>query len=82
MSDLNTTSPGFPGRRELLPDSRTAQIAGAAFDTPADNEDAIWVKPDIVCTVKFMEEPATGSLRQPAFKGLRDDKTAAECVEQ
>jgi len=39
---------------------------------PAGNEDAVWVEPDKVCVVEYM--PNTQNvLRQPVFKGYRDD---------
>lgn len=50
-------------------------------DTPSGNENAIWLEPALVCTVKYMMKTATGSLRQPVFKGLRDDKEPEECVD-
>jgi len=43
-------------------------------------EGAAWLEPVLVCTVKFMEYTPGGGLRQPVFKGLRDDKAAGECV--
>lgn len=43
-----------------------------------NNEKAVWIAP-MVCTVKFMERTANGGMRQPAFKGLREDKTPKEC---
>jgi ATP-dependent DNA ligase len=46
---------------------------------PAGNESAVWLIPDLVCTVRSMAEPA-GSMRQPVFKGFRHDKAAEECV--
>lgn len=42
-------------------------------------EDAVWLRPELVCTVKYMERTPGGGLRQPSFKGLRDDKTPEEC---
>ncbi|MBQ7977740.1 MAG: ATP-dependent DNA ligase [Clostridia bacterium] len=39
-----------------------------------DKADAIFCKPKLVCTVRYMEKTKSGSLRQPVFKGLRDDK--------
>ena len=51
-----------------------------AFDpVPAGNESAVWLVPDLVCTVRSMAEP-TGSVRQPVFKGFRRDKAAEECI--
>lgn len=43
------------------------------------NEQAVWISPDLVCTVKFMERTANGGMRQPVFKGLREDKAAEDC---
>lgn len=52
------------------------------LDTPnKGNENAVWIEPSLVGTVKFMEKTESGSLRQPVFKGLRDDKAAIECKE-
>ncbi|WRS28977.1 DNA ligase (plasmid) [Oscillospiraceae bacterium MB08-C2-2] len=44
-----------------------------------DFEGAEWLKPKLVCTVRFMEYTPSGGLRQPAFKGLRDDKVPEDC---
>lgn len=46
------------------------------------NEQAVWVEPRLVCTVQFMERTASGGMRQPVFKGLREDKAPEDCVEQ
>lgn len=43
------------------------------------NEDAVWLQPETVCVVRFMYKTESGSMRQPVFKGLRDDKSPAEC---
>lgn len=39
---------------------------------PAGNEDAVWVKPDRACVVEYMPN-TKDALRQPVFKGYRDD---------
>lgn len=39
---------------------------------PVGNEDAVWVAPDHVCVVEYMPN-TLNSLRQPVFKGFRDD---------
>ena len=39
---------------------------------------ATWVKPELVCEVRFTEWTREGSLRHPSFLGLRSDKTAKE----
>lgn len=51
------------------------------MDVPEGNENTIWVQPKLVCTVKYMMKTESGSLRQPVFKGLREDKRPEECEE-
>ena len=48
-------------------------------ETPKNHEHAVWLKPKLVCTVKYMDKTSAGSLRQPVLKGFREDKTAKEC---
>lgn len=52
------------------------------IDIPKGNENAIWVDQQLVCTVKFMMKTDSGGMRQPVFKGLREDKIPSECVEK
>lgn len=46
--------------------------------TPPGNEGAVWLKPELVCVVQYMPNEK-GTLRQPVFKGFRDDKEPMEC---
>lgn len=39
---------------------------------PVGNEDVVWVAPDHVCVVEYMPN-TLDFLRQPVFKGFRDD---------
>jgi bifunctional non-homologous end joining protein LigD len=41
-----------------------------------------WVKPVIVCQVKFTEWTRDDRLRQPVFLGIREDKNADEVVQE
>ena len=41
-----------------------------------------FVEPSLVCEVEFSEWTHAGTLRQPSYKGLRDDKPAAEVVRE
>ncbi len=50
------------------------------FPVPPGNEEARWVQPRLVCTVKYMQRTATGGMRQPVFKGLREDKLPEDCI--
>lgn len=40
----------------------------------AQYKNAIWLKPQLVGTAHFMHETESGGMRQPVWKGLRDDK--------
>lgn len=62
---------------------KVRRLSEAPFTEPAPkgNEEAYWVEPVLVCTVKYMEKHPNGSLRQPVFKGLREGKYPRECAE-
>jgi bifunctional non-homologous end joining protein LigD len=56
-------------------------------DTPFDEapklpRNAMFVEPDLVAEVEFREWTSEGVMRAPSFKGLRDDKAAAEVVRE
>jgi bifunctional non-homologous end joining protein LigD len=44
--------------------------------------DATWVEPEVVAEVAFHEWTTAGVLRAPRYRGLRDDKPAAEVVRE
>jgi bifunctional non-homologous end joining protein LigD len=48
-------------------------------DLPKIPERIAWVRPTLVCSVRYMSWPKTGRLRAPVFLGLREDKDATEC---
>jgi len=73
---LGVGGEGFRKIREL------PRISAPLFEIPSGNEDAVWVEPSLCCTVKYMEKTESGGLRQPVFKGLREDKAPEECVEK
>lgn len=58
-------------------------ISNHPFDEPVPvghgNENAVWLAPELVCTVKFMYRTENGGLRHPTFKGLREDKKPKDC---
>ena len=43
-------------------------------------EKTVWLRPALMCAVRYIERTASGSLRHPVFKGLRNDKLPDECV--
>ncbi len=50
--------------------------------TPAEMKHCHWVKPEMVCQLKFTEWTKDGRLRHPVFLGLRKDKDAREVVRE
>ncbi len=53
----------------------------APFDDAVD-EDAIWVRPDLVAEIGFTEWTKAGRLRHPRFLGLRRDKAAEDVIRE
>lgn len=50
--------------------------------TPREMRLCHWVKPQLVCQVRFTEWTTDGKLRHPAFLGLREDKPAREVARE
>ncbi|MFL9911935.1 DNA ligase D [Paraburkholderia sp. RL17-337-BIB-A] len=48
------------------------------FNPPSPERDRVivWVRPELVVEVSILEWPPAGELRQPVFKGVREDKPA------
>ena len=50
--------------------------------TAAEMRRCHWVKPVLVCQIKFPEWTRDDRLRQPVFLGIREDKNAIEVVRE
>jgi bifunctional non-homologous end joining protein LigD len=50
--------------------------------TAAEMKRCHWVRPELVCQVRFSEWTQDGKLRHPVFLGLRGDKDAAEVIRE
>jgi DNA ligase D-like protein (predicted ligase) len=66
------------GVRRLFKHGFTAIDYSPFGYVPRGNDNTNWIKPDIVCTIEYMPRD-NGSLRQPVFKDIRDDKLPEEC---
>jgi bifunctional non-homologous end joining protein LigD len=42
----------------------------------------VWIKPELVANIKFLEWTGDGIMRSPVFMGLREDKDAAEVINE
>ena len=76
---------GFDEReiRRLLEKLRPLERSEPPFPAPPKmprvrKGDVVWVEPRLVAEVEFSEWTHDGHVRQPSYKGLRDDKPAAE----
>ncbi len=49
---------------------------------PKANRPITWVKPELVCQVRFVEWTNDGQLRAPSFQGLRPDVDPKSCVRE
>jgi bifunctional non-homologous end joining protein LigD len=48
----------------------------------ADMKRCHWVRPELVCQVKFTGWTRDDRLRQPLFLGIREDKNADEVIRE
>ena len=52
------------------------------FRSPRRSDGVHWVRPELVAEIAFSEWTRDGILRQPSFKGLREDKPAADVTRE
>jgi len=69
--------------RQLYETMQTLKQEDTPFaQLPKSAQSAHWIKPRIVAQVKFTEWTREGSLRHPAFLGIRDDITPKQVVKE
>ncbi|HET6401164.1 MAG TPA: non-homologous end-joining DNA ligase [Candidatus Kapabacteria bacterium] len=69
--------------KELYEKMQPLKVASPPLDSPSPSRgsrEVQWLKPKLVCEVKFTERTSEGSFRHPAFVGLRYDKKPTECT--
>lgn len=53
----------------------TLTIVSKPFDTPTpDDKVSTWVKPELICEVEYASITDQGTLREPVFKSLMEDR--------
>ena len=66
-------------QQELIKKMKSHITKTCPFENePALSESAVWLKPFLVCEVKYTELTKEGIMRHASFQGLREDKAAFE----
>lgn len=76
---IGSVDPGrVPGLAKRLAGLRAPRSPFTSGPLPARIPNVHWAKPELVVDIEIAEFTASGKMRQPAFKRLRADKSAAE----
>jgi bifunctional non-homologous end joining protein LigD len=79
---VGRTGSGFDDRAlaEAMKELSALETKNCPFTSvPAEVRKASWVKPQLVCEVKFGEWTSDRKLRAPIFQGFRDDVDPKQC---
>ncbi|KWA84296.1 hypothetical protein WL29_23350 [Burkholderia ubonensis] len=78
-----SVQPYFPASKSASFEKMAARLvqAESPFTRAPERErgrNQIWLQPELVCEVSFVEWTKSGQIRHPSFKGMRADKPAKE----
>ena len=83
MHCAGTVGTGFDRKMMQAIHEKLAPLktAKAPFAVPAmvEVKRATWIRPELVCTVRYLEWTSDGRLRAPVFVGLRPDVDPRDC---
>ncbi|GAC1427046.1 MAG: non-homologous end-joining DNA ligase [Flavisolibacter sp.] len=66
-------------QKEIMDQMKPLFINTSAFEQiPSTNDRTFWIKPKLICEVKYTELTKEGVMRHPSFQGMRIDKKADE----
>ena len=72
-----------PTLRDLRARFARLQTDRCPFDVePHTDMKATWLRPELVCSVRYMAWTREGTLRQSTWRGLRDDVRPEDCVRE
>jgi bifunctional non-homologous end joining protein LigD len=82
LIDVGRAGGGFDDQtlKEVFEELQSLVIPKSALrNIPAEVRKSTWVRPELVCEVRFTEWTSAKQLRAPVFQGLRDDIDAKDC---
>ncbi|HEV7622280.1 MAG TPA: non-homologous end-joining DNA ligase [Flavisolibacter sp.] len=66
-------------QKDIMRQMKPLKVNASPFPiVPPTNAETVWIRPKLVCEVKYTELTKEGVMRHPSFQGMREDKKASE----